>query len=528
MSETVQLLIQRPDGETRTYEIKPGIYTIGSDEDCRLHLPHADVEARHAILTIRDNACWIEDLDGTAGSYAGGPNTAEINITGSFTLECWVFPRLTQSAATLIQKRQGGNSVGYTLYLAGGHADLRTNSSTQIVSRDSVPAGRWTHIAGVYDATGTKFMIYLNGRLDTTVVASAPPVTSSDSLFVGSGFNGPFNGYIDEVRISNYARTAADIRNYLNCSIDYSNLPPASTTNVVYGFDGSTVPTDWYGPTLSLFGNAHFSAPAYFGNVPLAPLLRADNLNFPAGFYIKKSAARIPTGTTQGVTLPDSLSISQNVTISDIKLFVALNHTAESDLQISLISPSHDSVMVDNRQSLAGANDNLITIFNDGADSSILSSYNYQEFGPTIRPQSPLNAAFAGKNAQGTWILKVNDAAAGDTGRLYSWGIQINNQVLVGVTEPQNAVPGKFRLDQNYPNPFNPSTTIRYALPGASHVQLVVYDLLGRRVAVLADEQQSAGEHSVRFDATRFASGVYLCRLTAGSFVETKKMMVVK
>jgi hypothetical protein len=59
-------------------------------------------------------------------------------------------------------------------------------------------------------------------------------------------------------------------------------------------------------------------------------------------------------------------------------------------------------------------------------------------------------------------------------------------------------------------------------------VQLVVYDLLGRRVAVLADGQQSAGEHSGRFDAARLASGVYLCRLTAGSFVETKKMMVVK
>jgi subtilisin-like proprotein convertase family protein len=484
------------------------------------------VEQRTTPATYISNNQSL-DLDGT-GSYAAGPSTAEINITGSFTLECWVFPRLTQPAATVIQKRQGGNAVGYTLYLATGHANVRTNTSTQITSRDSIPAGRWTHIAGVYDAAGTKFMIYLNGRLDTTVTASASPSASTDSLYVGTGFNGPFNGYIDEVRISNYARSAAEIKKYLYCSMDYSNFPPGTTTNAVYSFDGVTWPTDQYGPTLSLFGNAQFSSPAYFSNVPLAPLLRADNLNFPAGFYMKKSAARIPTTGTSGTTLPDSLYIGQNVNISDVKLFVAINHTAEADLQISLISPSHDSVMVDNQRGLAGANDNLITIFNDGADSSIISSSRYMEFGPTIRPQNPLNTAFAGKNAQGYWILKLNDAATADTGRLYSWGIQINNQVLVGVTEPPNGVPGKFRLDQNYPNPFNPSTTIRYALPGTSHVQLVVYDLLGRRVAVLADGQQSAGEHSVRFDAARLASGVYLCRLTAGSFVETKKMMVVK
>ncbi len=90
------------------------------------------------------------------------------------------------------------------------------------------------------------------------------------------------------------------------------------------------------------------------------------------------------------------------------------------------------------------------------------------------------------------------------------------------------AVPEGFALEQNYPNPFNPSTTINYALPEARDVTLVVYDLLGRRVAMLVNQMQSSGRYSVTFDASRLASGIYFYQLRAGTFVETKKMMFVK
>lgn len=90
-------------------------------------------------------------------------------------------------------------------------------------------------------------------------------------------------------------------------------------------------------------------------------------------------------------------------------------------------------------------------------------------------------------------------------------------------------LPATFALFQNYPNPFNPSTTISYDLPRAERVRLEVFDLLGRRVAILVDEFQNAGSPPpVRFDASRLSAGVYFYRLTAGTFVETKKMMVVR
>jgi hypothetical protein len=89
-------------------------------------------------------------------------------------------------------------------------------------------------------------------------------------------------------------------------------------------------------------------------------------------------------------------------------------------------------------------------------------------------------------------------------------------------------IPEKFSLKQNYPNPFNPSTTIRCQIPAAAHVKLAVYDVLGREVAVLANDNFTPGEYAFRFDGGRFASGVYFCRLVAGTFTATTKMILQK
>ncbi len=88
--------------------------------------------------------------------------------------------------------------------------------------------------------------------------------------------------------------------------------------------------------------------------------------------------------------------------------------------------------------------------------------------------------------------------------------------------------PATFNLSQNYPNPFNPETTIEYYLPSAGYVSLIVYDILGNKVAHLIDEHQQAGSHSVRFDGTRLASGVYFYRIQAGNYIATKKLVLIK
>ena len=103
-----------------------------------------------------------------------------------------------------------------------------------------------------------------------------------------------------------------------------------------------------------------------------------------------------------------------------------------------------------------------------------------------------------------------------------------DTRILTGVGEKPNAIPREYALHQNYPNPFNPSTTIRYDLPKASHVTLKVYSVLGQEVAVLVDVDRPAGAYSVQFGTGRLASGVYFYRMLAGTFAQTKKLVLMK
>jgi hypothetical protein len=99
--------------------------------------------------------------------------------------------------------------------------------------------------------------------------------------------------------------------------------------------------------------------------------------------------------------------------------------------------------------------------------------------------------------------------------------------------EASSGLPTQFALGQNYPNPFNPTTEISFALPNAADVELSVYNLLGQKVTTLVNGAMPAGNHSVTWDGTSesggsVASGIYFYRISAGSFNETKKMMMLK
>ena len=109
--------------------------------------------------------------------------------------------------------------------------------------------------------------------------------------------------------------------------------------------------------------------------------------------------------------------------------------------------------------------------------------------------------------------------------------IVLNNvfgDFATSVDRLDDLIPAKFELEQNYPNPFNPSTKIRFTVPQSGLVTLKVYNLLGQEVATLLNQEQTSGVYEVTFDAAQFSSGIYFYTLTAGDFVATKKMILLK
>jgi hypothetical protein len=94
--------------------------------------------------------------------------------------------------------------------------------------------------------------------------------------------------------------------------------------------------------------------------------------------------------------------------------------------------------------------------------------------------------------------------------------------------KPTNIIPKEYSLSQNYPNPFNPVTNIKYQLPKDGFVTLKIYDITGREIAKLVNEQKPAGNYTVAFNGSNFASGVYFYRIQAGDFVQVKKMVLIK
>ncbi len=89
-------------------------------------------------------------------------------------------------------------------------------------------------------------------------------------------------------------------------------------------------------------------------------------------------------------------------------------------------------------------------------------------------------------------------------------------------------IPKEFSLQQNYPNPFNPTTTIKYQNPELTFVTLKIFNLLGEEIRTLVSEEKPAGKYELKFDGTALPSGIYFYRIQAGSFIETKKMILLK
>jgi len=127
--------------------------------------------------------------------------------------------------------------------------------------------------------------------------------------------------------------------------------------------------------------------------------------------------------------------------------------------------------------------------------------------------------------AQNTTAITLGST---NTSALRGIGIRLDSLGQLGTEIRTASTPKEYQLNQNYPNPFNPTTVIEFAIPTTETVSLKIYDVLGREVATLLNERRNAGVHRINFNATNLSSGTYFYRLQAGTFTQTKKMILVK
>jgi subtilisin-like proprotein convertase family protein len=446
--------------------------------------------------------------------------------TNQITLEAWFWYDHGDVGQYLIKK-----GTDYRLYIDPTLTSLvlRADINGQNLAAHPFPKlGIWRHAAFTYNSQNGEFRLYYNGEIVQSGTQQLGAINNStDSLRIGHRLI----GYEDEVRISDYVKSPEEIRAYMFQSIDRTNHPNPSAKCLNYSLDGYAVDNMGIGGSRLYFrGNSRFSNPSTVDNVPVSPINRNDNTGFSQEWIMSRyMTERIPANGFGG-TITNELQVSSGVTISDANLFVGLNHTNEQDLNIYLISPYNDTIDVYAGQNQLGTNDNIITIFDDDADSS-LQVNRYTSFGPLVIPQKKINEALTGKSSAGKWTLLIKDIGnAADIGYLYSWGLQFVSAGNGGdFVEPNNNNTAlRFNLMQNYPNPFNPATSINFTIARGGEVKLVVYDILGREAAVLANGQFQAGKYEVVFDGSKLASGVYFYKLEASGFTDIKKMMLVK
>jgi len=130
----------------------------------------------------------------------------------------------------------------------------------------------------------------------------------------------------------------------------------------------------------------------------------------------------------------------------------------------------------------------------------------------------------------GDWLIFLTYDASDHSLLVTQWYSNEWMKIPLPVTSVDNSadIVEEFQLYQNYPNPFNPNTTIKYQIPELSLVTVRVYNVLGNKIATLLNEEKPAGNYEVEFYANGLPSGIYFYKLIAGSFVETKKMLLLK
>ncbi len=440
----------------------------------------------------------IIGLDGGESFYVNDDGSNSLDVTSAWTFEAWIYVKsYTSGNYDCIMDRR----TVFSFYLIDDDDDdyavafaARDGSDNIIAYMDCDGSGStsgnmkfntWYHVAATYD--GTTARLFVNGtEMDSDTDADWVLTGSANALNIGGRYWGGYSrqmesAYIDEVRVSNIARSASDLH--------------SSETDNAYMLDGTTV--------LLMHLDDEADPPSYLSGIGLSGSSGDDDITTIDYVDDSEETDFLPFASTTG-SVPVELTSFTAIVNGDV---VTLNWQTATEV-------NNYGFQVE-RQKVEGENEWENIGFIEGAGNS----------------NSPKAYSFTDNVTEsGTYSYRLKQIDI-DGSYEYSNVVEVN----VGT-------PSKFELSQNYPNPFNPTTTIKYSIPSviarseatkqshdfASNVQLNVYNILGEEVAILVNKKQSPGNYSVQFNASNLPSGVYFYTLRVGNFVAMKKMVLLK
>ncbi len=327
------------------------------------------------------------------------------------------------------------------------------------------------------------------------------------------------------------ARTKTELSNYFNKVITYESDPtvhPWNNNALYLADDGKTS----YGDDGQIFERMAFDLSE---NVP-------DFIN---NKFIFESDSSEYFGTTDSI-----INYINDIGVSSIYF---CGHGNDSIFTHEKYFTIDDIDRLNNTNKPYFVNSTFKNSYSYHGHSSIVDQMLFSEAG-AISAIVPVGLAYLSANASithGLWNKLYTDISIGDNfistiiptttneNRKYNiFGdptIVLKFDPLASSEPVPENLPSAYALSQNYPNPFNPSTTIKYSIPNVAlsfnsnvNVKLIVYDILGREIAALVNKQQSVGNYEVIFNTSNLPSGTYFYQIIAGSFIQTKKMLLIK
>jgi hypothetical protein len=334
------------------------------------------------------------------------------------------------------------------------------------------------------------------------------------------------------------------------------------SSSYIYDWDGNTLFTNSNNIVVSTNASvANFDDEVYATLSAFSDSLGLDNLstetevNFVSGTDLRLTGSSIGNNELAGIPIATVSTDIDGTTRSllapykgafegDVELMVDVEITIDA---FSLLTPADDSsfdlgtgsetevtftwdeatsnaevtyvFMLDSAN--ADFSTPLFTTESDGEGMSAMLTGTYGAIDSTLNDLGVLE----GESIDLKWTVM---AVASDSTRMAESSNNISFTRMVKVSTEQDDTPLTFKLNQNYPNPFNPSSTIQFTLPQAGNVRLDVFTITGQLVTTLVNNRMGSGEHSVTFDGSNLASGVYIYRIMAGKNIQTKRMTLIK